>query len=146
SAANFVFILPVSLHLWADVVAATNLFGTCPFVKSSRLRPIAAVGHLAPEDLDSTPLTFEFIGNTSLVVIPILVNGQGPYRFLLDTGASHSLFSAALAKKHDVRNGRTETSSRPEAQSRSASAVLKFCRWELCGSSGRRLPWAISGS
>ena len=60
------------------------------------------------ENVDPTPMKFEFIGNTSLVVIPIFVNGQGPYRFLLDTGASHSILSAALAKKLDIRNGRTE--------------------------------------
>ena len=53
-------------------------------------------------------MKFEFIANTSLVVIPVFVNGRGPYRFLLDTGASHSLLSAALAKKLDLRNGRTE--------------------------------------
>ena len=31
------------------------------------------------------------------VVIPVFVGGKGPYRFLLDTGASHTLISPSLA-------------------------------------------------
>ena len=33
----------------------------------------------------------------SLVVVPVFLNGQGPYRFLLDTGATHSILSSAVA-------------------------------------------------
>ena len=31
------------------------------------------------------------------VVIPVLIGGEGPYRFLLDTGSSHSVISQTLA-------------------------------------------------
>jgi predicted aspartyl protease len=33
------------------------------------------------------------------VVAPIVVNGQGPYRFIVDTGANRSVLSAALARQ-----------------------------------------------
>jgi Aspartyl protease len=42
-------------------------------------------------------VTFDFIGNTSLIVVPVSINGQGPYRFLLDTGANNTVLSAAVA-------------------------------------------------
>jgi len=41
----------------------------------------------------------------SLVVIPVFVNGQGPYRFLLDTGATHSILSIAVATQLRIPTG-----------------------------------------
>jgi predicted aspartyl protease len=41
----------------------------------------------------------------SLVVIPVFVNGQGPYRFLLDTGATHSIVSIAVAAQLKIPTG-----------------------------------------
>jgi hypothetical protein len=41
-------------------------------------------------------LSFQFAAN-SLVVVPVTINGSGPYRFILDTGASNTLLSAAIA-------------------------------------------------
>jgi predicted aspartyl protease len=42
-------------------------------------------------------VTFDFVANTSLIVVPVTINGHGPYRFLLDTGASNTILSAAVA-------------------------------------------------
>lgn len=42
-------------------------------------------------------VTFDFVAATSLIVVPVTINGQGPYRFLLDTGASNTILSAAVA-------------------------------------------------
>jgi predicted aspartyl protease len=50
-------------------------------------------------------VTFDFVANTSLVVVPVTVNGSGPYRFLLDTGASDSILSAAVADRLAIPNG-----------------------------------------
>jgi hypothetical protein len=50
-------------------------------------------------------VTFDFVANTSLVVIPVTINGSGPYRFLLDTGASDSILSAAVADRLALPNG-----------------------------------------
>lgn len=33
------------------------------------------------------------------IVVPVVVDGRGPFAFLLDTGASHSVVSAALARE-----------------------------------------------
>ena len=68
---------------------------------------IAAVVPAKYQDNDSSSasLKFEFVANTSLFTIPVFVNGSGPFRFLLDTGATHSLLSKAIAKKLAIQGG-----------------------------------------
>jgi predicted aspartyl protease len=45
----------------------------------------------------------------SLVVIPVLLNGRGPSRFLLDTRATHSILSNAVAKELNLPIGKSQT-------------------------------------
>ncbi len=52
---------------------------------------------------------FDFIGNTSLVVLPVTINDHGPYRFLFDTGASNTVLSTAIADRLGVPRVRDET-------------------------------------
>ena len=56
----------------------------------------------------SKGVSFSFIRDTSLVVVPVMVNDHGPYKFLLDTGASSSILSAAVADNLHMRAGRSE--------------------------------------
>src|SRR3984957_10417296 len=55
---------------------------------------------LAAPDEDTTllavPTRIDRIGR---IVVPVMINGQGPFRFIVDTGASHSVVSPALAAK-----------------------------------------------
>ncbi len=60
-------------------------------------------------DLQAGAVTFNFVPNTSLVVIPVTVNEHGPYKFLLDTGASHTLLSASVANRLKVPKGYSKT-------------------------------------
>ena len=46
--------------------------------------------------LFATPTTLDHIGR---VVVPVMVNGRGPFRFVVDTGANHSTISTRLAKR-----------------------------------------------
>jgi len=45
---------------------------------------------------DASEIAFSLIRD-SLVVVPVFLNGQGPFRLLLDTGATHSILSTAVA-------------------------------------------------
>jgi predicted aspartyl protease len=46
--------------------------------------------------LFASPTTRDHIGR---VVVPVMVNGQGPFRFIVDTGANHSTISPRLARQ-----------------------------------------------
>lgn len=45
---------------------------------------------LEEDSLLAAPTTHDHIGR---VVVPVMINGQGPFRFVVDTGASHSTIS-----------------------------------------------------
>jgi Aspartyl protease len=47
-------------------------------------------------------LPFELFQDSGTIV-PVTIDGRGPFRFLLDTGASHSAVSSALASRLEVR-------------------------------------------
>jgi predicted aspartyl protease len=47
-----------------------------------------------PQPMFATPTRVDRIGR---VMAPVTINGQGPYRLVVDTGASHSTFSPRLA-------------------------------------------------
>jgi predicted aspartyl protease len=59
--------------------------------------------------LNNRGVAFDFIGNTSLVVLPVTINNGGPYKFLLDTGASNTILSALVADNLGIPSGRDET-------------------------------------
>jgi predicted aspartyl protease len=56
----------------------------------------------------SASLKFDYVSQ-SLIVIPVYVNGNGPYRFLLDTGAGMTVLSNKVARRLNLQNGRTES-------------------------------------
>ena|SRR5262245_25529675 len=53
---------------------------------------------------DAPQIGFSLVRD-SLVVVPVFLNGQGPYRFLLDTGATHSVLSSAVADQLKIPVG-----------------------------------------
>lgn len=83
----------------------------------------AALPHLAAQTLErpespadnaqeklpamlAAPTTRDHIGR---VLVKVMVNGQGPFPFIVDTGASHSTISPSLAATLGLKSSSTET-------------------------------------
>jgi len=46
---------------------------------------------------DCAEVAFDFVADTPLIVVPVTINGHGPYRFLFDTGATNTILSSVVA-------------------------------------------------
>ena len=94
-------------HRWCSVCLLGALFGgASPAGASPAAAPLETVlpeavnpGSIAPLGADAllfaSPTTRDHIGR---VVVPVMVNGQGPFRFIVDTGANHSTISPRLTQ------------------------------------------------
>src|SRR6266446_6750775 len=52
----------------------------------------------------STKLKFRLAGGVQpLILLPVEVNGEGPFEFILDTGAGTSLLSSELGQKLGIK-------------------------------------------
>jgi hypothetical protein len=99
---------PSPRHRWCSVCLLGALFGgVCPAGAPPASAPLDTVlpeavepGSSAPlrsdELLYASPTTRDHIGR---VVVPVMVNGRGPFRFIVDTGANHSTISPGLARE-----------------------------------------------
>jgi len=73
--------------------------------------PLVSVARPDPSDtLFASPTRFDRVGR---IVVPVLIDGKGPFRFLVDTGADGSLVSAALVSQlglvpYQIRSERVE--------------------------------------
>jgi Aspartyl protease len=56
---------------------------------------VLTTAQLRYQSLLACPTTLDHIGR---VVVPVLVDGRGPFRFVIDTGASHSTISPRLVR------------------------------------------------
>jgi predicted aspartyl protease len=71
----------------------------CGFIGAAWLVPCAQGTELAsaitpPEPLFAAPTRMD---RTGRILAPVMINGQGPFRLIVDTGASHSTLSIELA-------------------------------------------------
>lgn len=101
---------------WALAVTALGLLTACsgsPGRPASRATTgaAAAPASAAPAASaagQSVPMTVVKSGSTALEIVPVYVDGHGPYRFLLDTGSSISSVTSRLATAlHLPRTGST---------------------------------------
>ncbi len=82
--------------LWGLAAALYAGFALAASSESTGTRlDLPTVPPVVDEDpLFATPTTRDRIGR---VVVPVKINGQGPFRFIVDTGASHSTISPTAA-------------------------------------------------
>ena len=89
-----------------------------------------AAADVALERTSSTPFRATRPGE---VIVPVIVGGRGPYRFLLDTGSTHTAVTAALVDAVDARPvARTGCAPLPDC----SNAWSSLCRRSLSGT-----PW-----
>lgn len=68
----------------------------CGATEPLSVPPVAIAAPDEDTTLLAVPTRIDRIGR---IVVPVMINGQGPFRFIVDTGASHSVVSPALAAK-----------------------------------------------
>ena len=73
-------------------------------------------------ELATTPFTLQPPGD---IVVPVTIAGQGPFRMLVDTGASRSAVSAAVAARLQSRRLGETTLLTPAGQARRALVLIK---------------------
>jgi hypothetical protein len=54
-------------------------------------------------------VVFDYVPGTSLIVVPVMINGRGPYEFLLDTGSTKTILSTKVADTLRLTPLRMET-------------------------------------
>jgi predicted aspartyl protease len=55
-----------------------------------------SIGGNVDDSLFATPTTHDHVGR---VLVPVKINGRGPFRFIVDTGANHSTISPNLVRE-----------------------------------------------
>lgn len=57
----------------------------------------------APADAAAGEVELEFVGaNDAALVVPVHINGEGPFRLVLDTGATYTCVTTELAARLDL--------------------------------------------
>ncbi|MFC3101906.1 retroviral-like aspartic protease family protein [Altererythrobacter lauratis] len=79
---------------WLSLIASTAL-ATASAADAQVAAPIAAAA-LADETVEVLQLQDELY---SRMTVPVMINGQGPFNFMIDTGAQASVLSHALADR-----------------------------------------------
>lgn len=58
----------------------------------------------APADVQAGEVAFGYTGpDETALVVPVRINGQGPYQFVLDTGATFTCIDEGLSRTLDLR-------------------------------------------
>jgi predicted aspartyl protease len=82
------------------ILATLGILGACAMVSVSWHQTLAE----EPKKSATKPVPFKLAKpDQALILLETVVNGKGPYRFVLDTGASLTMISPQLAENLDVK-------------------------------------------
>ncbi len=68
---------------------------------------MGTVGSVSKTPKGGTVL-FDHVAGSSLIVVPVMLNNHGPYKFLLDTGTTKTIVSSKVADQLGIPKTRTE--------------------------------------
>src|SRR3954451_1261780 len=91
------------IYVALDVLGANTVLAQSA-QDSASILPLAP----AAQDRLVIPTTHDGIGR---IVARVMINGAGPFRFVVDTGATHSAVSKPLVQKLNLTNGKAGASS-----------------------------------
>jgi len=111
-------------HMWfagiaAGLVLAAPLFG--------QEQPAAQTGTRLPDQQAAETLGY-LPDTTARMTVAVNIGRQGPYRFVVDTGAERTVISRELARELDLSPGRTATVHSMTEVSRIATVVIPGLR------------------
>lgn len=123
----------------------------CPAIANAqRIPPIATASAalqsadlLRSSDLEralfASPTTRDSIGR---IVAPVMINGAGPFRFVVDTGATHSVMSEHLAQQLNLLKSTTRTVLLRGVTGSAVVGTVEVARFETGDlvSEGRHMP------
>ncbi len=92
-------------RMWFAGIAA-SLVLAAPL--SGQVQPVTETGTRLPDQ--QTAETLGYLPDLAArMTVPVRIDGQGPYRFVVDTGAERTVISRELARELDLSPGRTAT-------------------------------------
>jgi predicted aspartyl protease len=88
---------------------------------------------LAPPDKVelSAPMSVPMESSTGLPVVSARINGRGPYKFIIDTGAMHSVFSENLARELGLPSIAHAAMGRPGSTKPLPATVTRVAKIEI---------------
>ena len=86
----------LALAMCAAAAAPVPVYSAEPASSAAPLAPLASLSDVDQDRSFTAPTRRDNIGR---IVAPVLINGAGPFRFVVDTGATHSVMSTALAQR-----------------------------------------------
>ena len=112
-----------SLLWFAGIAAALAL--AAPL--EGQAQPAGETGTRLPDQQNAETLGY-VPDVTERMTVPVNIDGQGPYRFIVDTGAERTAISRELARSLDLSPGRTATVHSMTEVSRIATVVIPDLR------------------
>lgn len=112
------------MHRWAAAIVLSALIAA---PAGSQTAPPGAAGPVVPMPVSPIEDTAQLLMLALLgdrITLPVSIDGEGPYRFILDTGSERTVVSRELARTLDLVAGKRVTLSTIAGRSNVATVVV----------------------
>lgn len=107
-------------RLWFAGIAAALILAS-PLMGQEQT---GQTGSRLPDQQNAETLGYVPDAETARMTVPVSIEGQGPYRFVVDTGAERTIISRELARELDLQAGRTAVVHSMTEVSRISTVVI----------------------